>query len=152
MTFKNNGVPLLCYFKICASFCSHWWIKTGVTVKKRPILGQIQRFLEPYDLQIWQMTLKNNRAPLICYLKHFALFRSHCWVQSGIIVRKCPIWVKIDDFVSLVTLKFDVWHWKNNRTHLLCHLKLCASFRSRWLIQTGIKVRTRLIWVKFNDF
>ena len=27
-------------------------------------------------------------------------------------VRKRPIWVKLDDFVSRVTLKFDGWPWK----------------------------------------
>ena len=37
MTLKNNRGPLLCYFKLCASFHSHWWIQTGVTVRKRPI-------------------------------------------------------------------------------------------------------------------
>ena len=37
MTPKNNRAPLLCYFKLFASFCSHWWIQTGVTVRKRPI-------------------------------------------------------------------------------------------------------------------
>ena len=36
MTLKNNRAPLLCYFKLCASFRSHWWIQTGVTVRKRP--------------------------------------------------------------------------------------------------------------------
>ena len=34
---KNNRAPLQCYFKLCASFCSHWWIQTGVTVRKRTI-------------------------------------------------------------------------------------------------------------------
>ena len=34
---KNNRAPLLCYFKLFASFCSHWWIQTGVKVRKRPI-------------------------------------------------------------------------------------------------------------------
>ena len=29
-----------------------------------PNLGQNRRFLEPCDLEIWRMTLKNNRAPL----------------------------------------------------------------------------------------
>ena len=28
MTLQNNGAPLLCYFKLCASFCTHWWIQT----------------------------------------------------------------------------------------------------------------------------
>ena len=28
MTLQNNRAPLLCYFKLCASFCTHWWIQT----------------------------------------------------------------------------------------------------------------------------
>ena len=27
MTLKNNRAPLLCYFKLCAAFCSHWQFK-----------------------------------------------------------------------------------------------------------------------------
>ena len=123
MTLKNNRTPLLCYFKLCAAFHSHWWIQTGVTVRERPIwvkiddflavwpwnltddlekqqgtspkhyqaiciisspyvnsiwsyspetakLGQIRRFLEPCDLEIWWMTLKNNK-PLFCATSSF---------------------------------------------------------------------------------
>ena len=77
-----------------------------------PNLGQIRRFLELCDLEIWRMTLKNNRAPLPSYFKLYASFRSHLWIQAGVTVRKRPIWVKIDDFFSRVTLKFDVWPWK----------------------------------------
>ena len=40
----------------------------------------------------------------------------------------------------------------NNRAPLLCHFKLCASFRSHWWIQTGVRVRKRPIWVKFDAF
>ena len=46
----------------------------------------------------WHMTLKNNRAPLLCYFKLYASFHSHQWIQAGVTVRKRPIWVKIDDF------------------------------------------------------
>ena len=77
-----------------------------------PNLGQIQRFLELCDLEIWRMTLKNNRAPLLCYFKLCASFRSHWWIQTGVTVRECLIWVKIDDFFSRVTLQFDGWPWK----------------------------------------
>ena len=77
-----------------------------------PNLSQIRRFLEPCDLEIWRMTLKNNRAPLLCYFKLYASFRSHRWIQAGVTVRKRPIWVKIDDFFSRVTLQFEVWPWK----------------------------------------
>ena len=66
----------------------------------------------PCDFAIWCMTLKNNRAPLLCYFKLCASFRSHWWIQTGVTVRKRTIWVKIDDFFSRVTLQFDVWPWK----------------------------------------
>ena len=148
MTLKNNRAPLLCYFKLCAAFRTHWWIQTGVTVRKCPIwvkfravrpwnltvdlekqqgtsslllqalcsisyplvnsnwsyspetpnLGQIWRFLEPCDLEIWRMTFKNNRAPLLCYFKLCAAFHSHWWIHTGVTVRKRPIWVKFVDF------------------------------------------------------
>ena len=77
-----------------------------------PNLGQIRRFLEPCDLEIWWMTLQNNRAPLLCYFKLFTSFRSHWWIQTWVTVRKRPIWVKFDDFLSRVPLKFDGWPWK----------------------------------------
>ena len=62
----------------------------------------------------WNLTndLKNNRAPFVCYFKLCASFCSHQWIQTGITVRKCPIWVKIGDFMCRVTFKFDGWTWK----------------------------------------
>ena len=41
----------------------------------------------PCDLEIWQMTLKSNTAPLLCYLKFCASFHSHPWIQTGVTVR-----------------------------------------------------------------
>ena len=93
-------------------FRSHWWIQTGVTVRKRPIWVKFDNYFELCDLEIWWMTLKKNRAPLQCYFKLCASFGSHLWIQTGVTVRKHPIWVKIDDFFSRVTLPFDVWPWK----------------------------------------
>ena len=92
-------------------------IKNGRYSPETPNLGQNRQFLEPCDLAIWHMTLKNNRAPLLCYFKLCASFRSHWWIQTGVTVRKRPIWVNIDDFVSHVTLQFDVWPWKT-KAHL----------------------------------
>ena len=37
MTLKYNRAPLLWCFKLCASFQSHGWIQTGVTIRRRPI-------------------------------------------------------------------------------------------------------------------
>ena len=112
MTLKNNRAPLLCYIKLCASFRSHQWFQTWVTIRKRPIWVKFDDFLEPCDLAIWQMTLKNNRAPLLCYFKLCASFRSHRWFQTWVTVRKRPIWVKFNDFQSRVILQFDIWPWK----------------------------------------
>ena len=72
-------------------------------------LDSNRRFFCPCDLEIWWMTPKNNRAPLLCYFKLFASFRSHWRIQTGVTVRKHLIWVKIDDFLSRVTLNFDRW-------------------------------------------
>ena len=77
-----------------------------------PNLGQNRQFLEPCDLAIWCMSLKNNRAHLLCYFKLYASFHSHRWIQAGVTVRKRPIWVKIIHFFSRVTLQFAVWTWK----------------------------------------
>ena len=72
-----------------------------------PNLGQIRRFLEPCDLEIWRMTFKNNRAPLLWYFKLCAAFHGHWWIQTGVTVRKRPIWVKFCE--RRATLKFDGW-------------------------------------------
>ena len=99
-----------------------------------PNLGQMRRFLKPRDLEIWRMTLKNNRAPLLCYFKLCAAFRTHWWIQTGVTVRKCPIWVKFDGFLEPCDL--DIWRmtFKNNRAPLLFYFKLCAAFHSHWWI------------------
>ena len=91
---ENNRASLLCYFKLCASFRSHSWIWTGVTVQMCPIWVKIGVFV-PNDLEIWQMTLKNHRAPLPSYFKLCTSFRSHLWIQIWVTVQKCPNWGKI---------------------------------------------------------
>ena len=113
MTFKNNRAPLLCYFKLCAAFGSHWWIQTGVTVPKHLIWVKIDNFFSrTCDLEIWRMTFKNNRAPFLCYFKLCTSFRSHWWIQTGVTVRKRLIWVQNRHFFIRVTFKLDRWPWK----------------------------------------
>ena len=147
------------------------------------------------------MTSKNNRAPLLYYIKHCASFQSHQWIQTGITVRKCSIRVKIG-YLFCVTLKFGGWPWKsighlsystsifehhfkefklewrsgnaqfssksaifwprdleiwrmtfiNNRGTLPYHIKHCASFQSHRWIQTGVTVWKRPIEVEIGDF
>ena len=163
MTFKNNGAPLLYDIKLCASFQSHWWIQTSVTVPKRSIwaksaifypvwpwnfdgwpskttehlfyaassfvhhfiviselklgvtvwkspIGQNWWFFFVlYDLEIWRMTLKNNRAPLLSNIKLCAPIHHHMWIQTGVTVRKWPSWV-----LTSVTLTVDSWKFHDD--------------------------------------
>ena len=95
----------VCHFVAIGEFNLSYSLET-------PNLGQIRRFLEPCDLAIWHMTLKNFRAPLLCYFKLCASFRSHWWIQTGVTARKRPIWVNSTIFFSRVNLQFNIWPWK----------------------------------------
>ena len=86
-------------------------------------------FFVPCDLEIWQITLKNNRVHLLYCFKLCASFHSHQWILTGVTVRKRPIWLKIEVlcFVWPAICKMIL---KNNRAPLLCCFELCASFES----------------------
>ena len=70
------------------------------------------RFFSLCDLEIWCITSKNNRAPLLYHIKLCVSFQIHRWIETEVALRKRSIRAKISDFLSLVTLKFDGWPWK----------------------------------------
>ena len=100
MAFKFNGWPrkTIGHLFFAMSSFVHYFKSIGEfkldfspeTLKS----GQNRRFFAPCDLQIWRMTLKSNRAPLLCYFKLCASFHSHWWIQTGVTVRKPPNWGK----------------------------------------------------------
>ena len=94
--------------------------------------GRNWRYFVPCDLEIWWMTLENNRASLLYYVKLCASFQSHEWIQPGVTVRKRTIRVKIGNFLSRVTLKFDGWPWKT-----IGHLSYVASSFVHHFIDIG---------------
>ena len=104
MTLKNNWVSLLTYLKLCASFCSHLWFQTGVRVQKLLILVKIGSFFVQCDLEIWQMTLKNNKAPLLYNIKLCLSFHRHMRIVIAVTDQKPSNWV-----LTSVTLIFDIW-------------------------------------------
>ena len=104
MTLKNKRAPLLYYIKLGTPFQIHLWIQTEVTLLKHSIWVKIDDFFVPCDLEIWWMTLRNNRAPLPYCFKLCASFHSHQWIQTKVTVRKCPICVKINIF-------YPMWTW-----------------------------------------
>ena len=199
MTLKNNRALLLCYVKLCASFKSISEFK--LELQSRCLnSGQNWWLFVLCNLKDWWITLKNNRAPLLYYIKLCASFQTHGWIQTGITVRKCSIRIKISVFLSCVIMKLEGWPWKtirhlfyislsfvhhfkaigefkqelqsrnaqffvlwdleiwrmtskDNMIPLLCYFKLCASFRShRWILKTGVIVWKCPISVKIEDF
>ena len=151
MTSKNNRALLLYYDKLCASFQTHQWIQSGVTVRKRSIwveFGDIlSRVTLKFDGRPWR-TLGHLCYTTLSFVHHFKAmgeFNLELQSRNGQFGSKsatfCPVWP---------------WNWwmtlKNNRAPLLCCFKLCASFHSHWWIQTRVTVRKRSIWVKIGDF
>ena len=145
MTSKNNRAPLLYYIKLCASFRHHISIETwesqsgntqfgsklaifcpvwpknltddleqgkseGFDSCDRPSILTQTGFKSSIFHPVWPWNLmddlKNHRAPLLYYIKLCASFQIHQRIQTGVTVR-----VKMDDFLSRVTLKFDRWPW-----------------------------------------
>ena len=111
MIAKNNRAPLLYYIKLCA-FQIHRWFKLKLQSWNAQFGSKLAIFVH-CDLEIWWMTLKNCRAPLLYYIKLCASFQSHGWIRTGVTVRKRSIRVKVGNSLSPVTLKFDGWPWKS---------------------------------------
>ena len=205
MTSKNNRAPLLYYIKLCVSFQIHRWNQIGVAVGKRSIWVKIGKFLSPVTLKFdgwpWK-TMGHLFYVASSFVHHFtAMLEFKLELQSG----NTQFWSKSMIFFSRVTLKFNGWPSKtighifyatssfvqhfvaigefklellsgnaqsgsnvtifiavrpwnltddleNNRAPFLCYFKLCTSFHTHWWIQTGVTVRKRPIWVKFDDF
>ena len=99
----------------------------GSYSSETPNLDQIRRFLAPCDLEIWRMTLKNNRAPLLSNIKLYVSFHHHMRIQTGVTVRKRLSWV-----LTSVTLTFNLWHWPFAWTSLLSLVITPENFMMIW--------------------
>ena len=129
---QSNRIPLLRYIKPDALFQSRQYVWNWSNSPETLNWGQNLRFTAPYDLEIWQMTLKNHRAPLFCYYNRCASFHSHRTIRTGVRVRKRTIRV----ILYCATLKFDGWLWKtighlSNATSICVH-HFIAIGESNW--------------------
>ena len=94
--------------------------------------GQNCRFFVPGDFENLHMTLKNNRAPLLYYVKLYASFQIHWWSQTWVTAWKRSSRVKLAIFLSRVTLKIDAWPWK-----IIGHLSYAVSTFVHHFIANG---------------
>ena len=108
-TFKNNRAPFLCCFKLCASFHSHQWIQTGVTVRKRPLLVKINDLFSRVTLKLigWpSKTIGHLFYATSNFVQHFvAIAEFKLELQS----RNAQSRSNSTIFKSRATLKFDGW-------------------------------------------
>ena len=158
MTLKNNRAPLLCYFKLCAAFRTHWWIQTGVTVRKRPIWV---KFCDFSAVSLWNLTDDLEKQLGTSPKQHQAI----CIISSSYVNSnwsyspETKIWV-----VTSVTLTFDLWPWPFAWTLPWSNVITPENFMMiRWWEHSqqgkseGFEscdwpiVRKRPIWVKIGD-
>ena len=98
------------------------------------------------------MISKNNRAPLLYYIKLCPSFQIHWWIQTEGTVRKRSILAKIGDF--FVACDLDIW-WMTLEIGHLFHTT--SSFvhhfiaTSEW-IKIRVTVRKPPCWVKIDFF
>ena len=75
--------------------------------------GQNRRFYGPCDIEIWRMTLKNNRTPRSLQLQALCVISkplvNSIWSYSP----ETPNLGQNRGFLSRVTLKLDGWPWKS---------------------------------------
>ena len=117
MTFKFNGWPHktighLFFVTHASCIISKPSVNSNWSYSRETLnSGQNQRFFTPCELL--SMTLKNNRAHLLCYCKLCVSFHSHRSIQTGVTVRKRSIWVKIRNVFCPVWLWYlNRWPWK----------------------------------------
>ena len=92
-------------------------------------LDENRQFFVPCNLEVWQMTFKNYRAPLLYQFKLYSSFHSHLWIQTGVTVRKQQNLVK--SCFDLCDL--DLWPWPFAWTSLLPMVRtLENSMLIRW--------------------
>ena len=108
---KKKRLPLLCCFKLCATFHSHQWIQAGVRVRKRPIWFNI-------DDSFSRVTLKFDEW-------HWKTIGYLCWATSSfmhhfiIVCEWVTVLKRLSRVLTSVTLTFDLWPWPFAWTSLL---------------------------------
>ena len=102
------------------------------------------QFFGQCDLEIWQMTLKSNRALHQCSSKNCASFHSHLWIQiktHGLVTLKLE---PNHRFFGLCDLEIWWMTLKISREPPLRSYKLCVSIH--WYPRIKIRVMVQKRW------
>ena len=157
---KHSRAPLLYYITLCAAFQSHWFIQTGVRVQKRSIRVKIGDFVSPVTLAIDGWPWK-TKGPIFYttsnFVHHFksideVTLETHRRIQTGVTVRKSLSRVKISDFLSRATLKFDGWPWKTIGRLFLTLLSFAQHFKAIGIFKLELQSGNAQFGSKFVNF
>ena len=99
-------------------------IQTWVTANKCPIWVKIDDFLEPCDLEIWRMTLRNDRAPFLSNIKLCASFHHHYEFKLELQLGGVALQKKFDGGVRL---RFSIgypWPGLGSNTYLYLNTQI----------------------------
>ena len=141
----NNRAPLLTNFKLPASVRIHWWIRSGVTVRKLHFWVKIGEFF------LSRVTLEFDGWPCITIGHLFFLtwrFAHHFLAIGDLKLElqsaKYKFGSKFENFCDL-----EMWQMtlQNNSTPHLSYLQDCSWFPSHGWFQTGVTVWKAQIWV-----
>ena len=100
-------------FYATSSFARHFVAISKFRLESQSGNAQFGDYLVPFDLEIWVVTLKHNKASLLCHFKLCASFCSHHSIKTRVTVRKRPNRVKISGFwyVFFQRLRFGILWW-----------------------------------------
>ena len=130
MTLKNSKASPLYYIKICASFQIHWWIRIGVTVRKRSIQVKIGDFF------LSHLTSKFYRWPWKTVVTSSIPCQTLCIISNPSV--KSNLSYSLETLNSLqnwrvffcMTFKFDGWLWKTIENLFYTILNFVHHFKS----------------------
>ena len=114
--------------------------------------GKNQRFFVTCDLEIWWMILKNNRAPLLYYVKLCASLQIHWWSQTWVTPWKRSSRVKIGDLF----VPCDLENWRMTLKTIGHPSYVASTFVHHFIADGEFKLELQSgkhpIWVKIDAF
>ena len=118
---------------VLQALCIISWPSLNLNLSYRPETlnsGQNSQYFGPCDLEIWQMTLKNNRTPLLHHFKLCASFIAICELKLELRHANAQIGAKF--VLTSVALAFDLWSWPFAWTSLLSMVITPENFMKIW--------------------
>ena len=141
MTLKTNSAPLLCCFKLCASFHKHQLIYNRITVQQRPVSDQNRWPFVLCDFEIWWFRKTTGHlfyATPECFHHFVAICKFRLELPSG----NAQIGAK--SALTSVALTFDFWPWPFARTSLFSMVITPDNLMViRWVEHSGKGVADR---------